>query len=208
MGMRKSFTLALVAGFVALFGAGVTPVFAASGSCNVASCTTPGVDLNFQVDIPSLVRLRIGDATAVNTLVFAPTAAEVGAPGTPITGSGGDQLGISRVTVQVLANGGATSVQVDTAVTGGGSGLDCQASSGNCQNGVNFLAWDEISVAGNGCSVTPPALTNAGGTFATYNATGGIVNEDCAWDYTYDNTTVPVDGTYTGTVTYTATVTP
>ena len=207
MGMRKSFILALVAGFMALFSVGVTPVFAASGSCNTAGCTTPGVDLNFQVDIPSLVRLRIGDATAVNTLVFAPTAAEVGTS-SPITGSGGDQLGISRVTVQVLANGGATSVQVDTSVTGGGSGLDCQGGSGSCQNGVNFLAWDQITVTPNGCSVTPPALTNAGGTFATYNATSGIVNEDCAWDYTYANTTVPVDGIYTGTVTYTATVTP
>jgi hypothetical protein len=207
MGMRKSFILALVAGFVALFSAGATPVFAASGSCNVASCTTPGVDLNFQVDIPSLVRLRIGDATAVNTLLFAPTAAEVGTANA-ITGSGGDQLGISRVTVQVLANGGATSVQVDTSVTGGGSGLDCLGGSGSCQNGVNFLAWDEITVTGNGCSVTPPILDNSGSGFATYNATSGIVNEACAWDYTYDNTTVPVDGTYTGTVTYTATTTP
>jgi hypothetical protein len=207
MGMRKSFILVLVGGFVALLSAAATPVFAASGTCNTANCTTPGVDLNFQVVIPNLVRLRIGDPTLVNTLSFNPTAAQVGTS-TPITGTGGDQFGISRVTVQVLANGGATSVQVDTAVTGGGSGLGCQASSGSCQNGVDFLAWDQITVAGNGCLVTPPALTNGGGTFATYNATGGIVNEQCAWDYTYANDTTPVDGTYTGTVTYTATVTP
>lgn len=207
MGMRKSFILALVVGFAALVSAAATPVFAASGTCNTASCTTPGVDLNFQVVIPNLVRLRIGDPTLVNTLSFNPTAAQVGTS-TPITGTGGDQLGISRVTVQVLANGGATSVQVDTSVTGGGSGLDCLGGSGSCQNGVDFLAWDEITVTGNGCSVTPPILDNSGSGSATYNATGGVVNEACAWDYTYDNTTTPVDGTYTGTVTYTATVTP
>lgn len=208
MRMKKSLALTLVAGFTALLSAGGTPVFAASGTCTGASCNT-AVDLNFQVVIPNLVRLRIGNATSVNTLVFdmSGTPAAVGDTN-PVTGTGGDQLGISRVTVQVLANGGATSVQVATGVTGGGSGIDCQAASGSCQNGTDFIAWDEITVAGNGCSVTPPALTNAGGTSATYNATGGIVNENCAWDYTYDNSTVPVDGTYSGTVTYTATVSP
>jgi hypothetical protein len=208
MSMRKNFTLALVVGFVALFGAGAKPVFAASGSCNTANCTTPGVDLNFEVVIPSLVRLRIGDATAVNTLSFAPTADQVGTA-TPIAATGGDGIVANGVTVNVLANGGATSVQVDTSVTGGGQGIDCQASSGSCQNGSDFIAWDQITVAGSGCSVNPPALSNAGGTFATYNANlNGIVNEVCEWRYTYDNTLMKPDGIYSGTVTYTATVTP
>jgi hypothetical protein len=209
MSMRKSFVFTLMAGLVGLLSAASQPVLGASGTCTGASCTTPNVDLNFQVVIPRLVRLRIGDPVAVNTLVFDMTAT----PGlvgdsSPVTGTGGDLLGISRVTVNVLANGGATSVQVDTSVTGGGSGIDCQAASGSCQNGTDFIAWDQITVAGNGCSVAPPILDNAGSGFANYNAVGGIINENCAWDYTYDNDTVPVDGTYTGTVTYTATVTP
>lgn len=210
MGMRKSFVLTLVAGFTALLSAGVTPVFAASGSCSGVNCTTPGVDLNFQVVIPNLVRLRIGNAASVNTLLF-DMSGTPGAVGTssPVTATGGDGAVSNGVTVNVLANGGATSVQVDTSVTGGGSGIDCQASSGNCQAGTDFIAWDQIAVAGNGCSVTPPALSNGGGTFATYNANAnGVVNEICEWRYTYANDTMPVDGTYAGTVTYTATVTP
>ena len=208
MGMRKSFILALVAGFVALLSAGAMPVFAASGTCNTGGCTTPGVDLKFEVVIPNLVRLQIGDGTLVNTLSFNPTADQVGTS-TPIAATGGNGLLANGVTVEVLANGGATSVQVDTSVTGGGQGIDCQASSGSCQNGFDFISWDQITVAGNGCSVTPPALSNGGGTFATYNANAnGVVNEICEWRYTYANDEMKPDGIYAGTVTYTATVTP
>jgi hypothetical protein len=209
MSIRKSFVFTLMAGIVALASTASQPLFAASATCTGANCTTPGVDLTVQVVIPRLVRLRIGDPVAANTLVFdmSSTPGIVG-DASSVTGTGGDLLGISRVTVNVLANGGATSVQVDTSVTGGGSGIDCQALSGSCQNGTDFIPWDEITVLGNGCSVVPPILDNAGSGFATYNASGGVVSETCAWDYSYDNSVVPVDGTYTGTVTYTATVTP
>ncbi len=208
MSVKKSFFLIVTAGLVGLLSAVSQPALAGSGTCTGANCTTPGVDLNFQVVIPNLVRLRIGNAVGANTLTFTPAAGIVG-DSSSVSGTGGDFLpGTSQVTVKVLANGGATGVQVDTDVAAFSSGLECQAASGSCVNGTHFIAWDQISVAGNGCSVVPPTLDNAGSGFATYSAVGGIVNEDCAWDYTYDNDTVPVDGTYTGTVTYTATVSP
>lgn len=208
MSIRKNFVFTLMAALVALASTASQPVFAASATCTGASCVTPGVDLSVQVVIPNFVRLRIGNAVGANNLTFTPAVGIVG-DSSPVSGTGGDFIpGTSRVTVQVVANGGATSVQVDTSVTGGGSGIDCQAASGSCQAGTDFIAWDEITVAGPGCSVGPPILDNAGSGAATYNAVGGIVNENCDWNYTYDNSTVPVDGTYTGTVTYTATLSP
>ena len=89
--------------------------------------------------------------------------------------------------------------------SGAGSGIDCQAGPSSCVPGTDFINWDEITVTANACTVaTPPALNNAGTGFANY-AAATPVKENCTWTYTYDNTTVPFDGTYAGTVTYTAT---
>lgn len=208
MSVRKNFVFAVAAGFLALLSGATQPVFAASNACTGATCSTTGtsVNLNVEVVIPNLVRLRIGDPSLTNTLVFDMTSVpqDVG-NAVAQTGSGGD-LGGSTVSVRVLANGGATSVQLDAGTSGSNSGIDCQASSGSCQNGTDFLNWDEIAVTGNGCNA--PILDNAGSGSETYTATGGIVNVSCDWTYEYRNNGVPVYGTYSGTVTYTATRSP
>ena len=213
MRMRKSFALTFMAGFAALLSAVSQPVSAGSAACSGASCTTPNVDLIFQVVIPQVVRLRIGSPApgAADTILFDMTSTPqlVGDATSPaVTGTGGD-VGGGEVNVQVLANGGATSVQVDADVDGGGQGIAC--SSGACTPGIDWINWADIQVAQGGvaCSVPPPALDNGGSGFATYTpAGGGILNEVCTWQYTYAHTEFPVNGTYQGIVTYTATVTP
>ena len=204
MRMKKSFVFILVAGFVALLSAAIPPVFAASSSCGGSGCTTGAVDLNFQINIPAMVRLRIGAAASADTITFDPSAAVLGT-GASVTGTGGN-LTAGEVTVQVIANG-AASVDVDTSVTGGGSGLACQAG-GSCVPGTDFIGWDEITTTGNGCTVAPPVLDNTGSGSANYSAGGGVIQELCSWTYTYDNSLTYLDGSYTGTVTYTATHNP
>lgn len=208
MRMKKSFALTFMAGFVALLSAVSQPVFAGSAACSGA-CTTPNVNLDFQVVIPQVMRLRIGNPAAPDTITFdmSSTPNLVG-DGSSVSGTGGD-FGGGEVNVQVLANGGATSVQVDADVSDPGSGIACTG--GGCTPGSHWIVWDQIQVTGGtfACSVPPPVLDNNGTGFATYNASaGGVVNESCTWRYTYLNGVFPVNGTYSGTVFYTATLTP
>lgn len=206
MRMRKSFILTAIAGFMALSAAVSQPVFAASAFCNTAGCTTPGVDLDFQVVIPQLLRLQIGSPSSIDAIVFdmSSTPQLVG-DSSPVSGTGGD-VAPGEVSVKVLANGGATQVQVNAGVTGGGQGIDCL--SGACTG--QFIGWDQIQVTDGtfACGVPPVALDNNGSS-QTYAANlNGLVNIDCSWRYTYLNTATPINGTYSGRVTYTAIVSP
>ncbi len=199
----------LVTGLLAtLFGTGLATsgsALAASNSCTGSPCTTGSVLLNFEVAIPQFVRLRIGAAGGPDTIIFDMTLTpDLIGDSSSVTGTGGD-VGAGEVNVRVMANGAAMNVRVDAATGGGGSGLDCQPGPGSCLPGTDFINWDEISVTANACTVaTPPALNNAGSGTANYTA-ATPVKENCTWTYTYDNNTVPFDGTYMGTVTYTAT---
>ena len=197
----------LLTGLLAtLFGTGLATsgsALAASNSCTGSPCTTPGVPLDFQIIIPQFVRLRIGAPASTDSIVFdMTTTPDLVGDGSTVIGTGGD-VGAGEVNVRVMANDAALSVRVDAATSGGGSGIDC-VGPGSCAPLTDFINWDEIDVTPNGCTVTPPALNNAGSGTANYPA-AAPVKENCTWTYTYLNTTVPFDGTYAGTVTYTAT---
>jgi hypothetical protein len=203
MKLNKIFLTGLIA---ALVGVGLaTPrlVLAEASSCNTALCNT-SADLNFTINIPDFLRLRVGAAgAAVDTIVFSPSDAVVG-DSSPVSGTGGD-LTLGVITLQVISNHGGN-VLLDYTVTGGGSGIQCTG--GGCV-ATDFISWDEIATActAGDCGDTPPVLDDAATGSATYTPGGPppIVNENSQWTYTYDNTTVPVGGTYQGTVTYTAT---
>ena len=200
----------LLTGLLAtLFGTGLATsdsALAASSSCTGSpTCTTPDVPLDFQIIIPQFVRLRIGNAGSTDTIVFDMTLTpDLVGDSSVVAGTGGDATA-GAVNVRVMANGAGLTVDVDAATSGGGSGIDCQAGPSSCVPGTDFINWDEITVTANACTVaTPPALNNAGSGTANYAAAAPL-KELCTWTYTYDNTTVPFDGTYVGTVTYTAT---
>lgn len=202
MNMKKSVAFALVIGFIGLAAVAPQAVYAEATSCNTALCNT-SARLNFTINIPSFLRLRIGAAAAaIDTITFSPSDAVVG-DSSPVSGTGGDLTG-GVVTAQIISNhGGNVSLQAN--VDGGGSGIACTG--GGCGVGTDFISWDEITTActAGTCGQTPPVLNDAGSGTATYTPTGQIVNENSQWTYTYDNTTVPVGGTYQGQVTYTAT---
>ncbi len=199
----------LLTGLLAtLFGTGLATsgsALAASSSCTGSpACTTGNVPLNFEIRIPQFVRLRIGAAGSTDIIVFdmTSTPALVG-DSSVVAGTGGDATA-GAVNVRVMANGAGLSVNVN-ATTSGGSGLACQGGSGSCAPGSDFINWNEITVTAPApCTVGPPALQNSGTTTANYAAVAPL-KESCTWTYAYDNNTVPVDSTYSGTVTYTAT---
>ncbi len=198
----------LLTGLLAtLFGTGLaTPgsALAASSSCTGSpTCTTGAVPLDFQIIIPQFVRLRIGNAGSTDTIVFDMTSTpDLIGDSSVVAGTGGD-VGAGEVNVRVMANGAGLTVRVDAATSGAGSGIDC-VGPGSCAPGTDFINWAEINVTPNGCTVAPPALDNAGSGTANYLAAAPL-KELCTWTYTYLNNTVPFDGTYVGTVTYTAT---
>jgi hypothetical protein len=163
---------------------------AASNFAQGSGTLTTSVNLNFNIVIPRFVYFRVGAAASVNTLVYAPTPAQIAAS-TGVLPTGGDTgAGNSDVTVQVTSNAGNVTL---TAVTG----------NPNLLNGSNTMAWSTLTPSNPTGSVVAPPF-NTGSTVLT--ASGGVVNQLGSWRYTWTSppATVYQAGTYTGTVTYTA----
>jgi hypothetical protein len=159
--------------------------FTTGGGANITA--TARVD--FSVSIPKFVLLQVGTlgTNNVDTISFAVPAANVG-DGTVVAGTGGNLTG-GQVTVRVVGNNG----NMTLGATAGA----------NLLSGADTIPWTEISTAITG-GATHPAINGAN---ATYTATNKVVNVNGTWTYSYLNTNgfVPAFGTYTGTVTYTAT---
>ncbi|KPK47826.1 MAG: hypothetical protein AMS22_16165 [Thiotrichales bacterium SG8_50] len=170
-------------------------------SCNTPSCTTAGVPVTFQVQIPGVMRLEVGATAGATTVTWdntVITAANVG-DSTAVNPSGIANAGTgatgNQVYYRVLSNLGGTNVQVNAANVGG---LACSA--GGC--GADSIAITQIAT-GNTGTVAHPTV-NGGATLVPYPGTG-IINETGFWTYQYSNATLPLSGTYTGTITYTVT---
>lgn len=193
----------IVAGLllVAISAAGSQMAAAAQVSCNTTSCTTPGIGVVFNITIPGVLRFQVGDTSATAPTVnwtTAVTTANVGNSTAlnpdsitlPGAGASGNQ-----VVYQLISNWGGTNVTVAAAATTA-NGPTCTTPV-SC--GATFIPWSEI-VLGNTGSLSNPAI--GGSTTAPYG--GSVINVSGFWTYQYANTTVPLQGNYSGTVTYTA----
>jgi hypothetical protein len=153
--------------------------------------------LNFQITIPKFIIFRVGTAGAgnIDTVLFDPAATNVA----NATAGFGATGGTGTVAVSIISNGGA--VTLLEANDGGGNGL----SDGGAT--PNYISYAQINTADGG-NITPPTLSDAGGNVQTITPTAGAVTiRNDTWTYTYDNpATPPAPGTYTGQVTYTASV--
>jgi len=150
--------------------------------------------LNFRINIPKFIIFTVGTAgSTVDEVVFDPAVADVavGNPGTAATTNG-------TVTVSLISNGGM--VAIAEANDGGGSGLS--------DGGINNISYSQIITDDTGSPIPAPTLSDAGGNSENVTPTiNGITVETGQWTYTYDNpATPPAPGTYTGQVTYTASV--
>jgi len=148
------------------------------------------VNLQFQITIPRFVYLRVGSASGVNTLSYAPTVAQM-VSSTAVLGSGGDAgSGNSDLTVQVVGNAGNVTLTATT-------------SAATLVNGARTMPWSTLAATSPTGSITAPPF-NTGSSVLT--ASGGVVNQLGTWRYAWTNpsATVYAAGTYTGTVTFTA----
>ena len=158
--------------------------------------------LDFQINIPGILRFRVGsDAGTIDLVQFSPSAANLG-DDTDIAGTGGDLTG-GEVTVDLFSNAGQ--ITITPTNNSGGAGLD---------NGLgDNISYDEIITTSSDAAVLPvPVLSDTGGTTSEPPPTSGlrVTNLTESWTYTYDNTAVYPEGTYGGVntqggrVTYTA----
>jgi hypothetical protein len=166
-------------------------VYAASNFATGASGTlTTSVNLQFSITIPRFVYLRVGSAATINTLAYAPTVSQI-LNSTGVLATGGDTgTGNSDVTIAVIGNAGNVTL---TAATG----------NANLVSGGSTMPWTTLTATTPTGSITAPPF-NSGSTVLT--TVTGVVNQSGSWRYTWTNpvNTVYASGTYTGTVTYTA----
>jgi|HubBroStandDraft_1064217.scaffolds.fasta_scaffold00023_93 hypothetical protein len=189
---------------------------AASTYSSGAGALTATATVNFQINIPQTLYLRVGSGSAypgtlatVNTtdlLQFSPALGSVG-NGTAVAGTGGD-LNNGVETAAVLSNGSGNVSLVAT-----------EAAAGLTDGNGDFIPFTQITTtaAVNTAGYTllqPPVLNGTGGSTTitlTRNASG-VVQADAKWTFSYANSVTPPGGTYGGVgvnnslVTYTATM--
>lgn len=150
--------------------------------------------VNFSITIPRVLFLQVGTGTllasngTIDTIAFTPSAGVVGSGAAVAATAGSGDLGNGQVTVRVIGNVGSV------ALTATGPATLTNGTGGT-------IAWTQIVTAVSG-GTTHPIINGAG---VSYPASGNVVNLTGGWTYTYANSVTPAAGTYTGTVTYTAT---
>jgi hypothetical protein len=179
----------------ALIAAALSVSIAAPQLVSAQSVTSTGASpsanasVDFQIIIPGVLRFRVGQAGGgIDTIEFAPTAAEVAATGTDVaaTAVSGD-LGNGDVTVEVLSNSGQITISHDS------NGIALS------DGGTNTIPYTEILTASSTANLDAPALGTAGVTLPTLTGTN-LTNESAIWTYTYDNAATYPSGIYGGSV--------
>jgi hypothetical protein len=170
--------------------------FAAHAESNFATgsgalSTTGRLDVS--VVVPKVIFLQVGTGslmtvnTTVDTVTFTLTTGNVG--------SGASVAAGATVATRVLSTGG------DVSLTANGV-------SGGPATGGNSIAWSQFSATSSNAALPHPGTIGNGvaGTAATLTATAGVFNQSANWTFNYANTNVMAAGTYTGRVTYTASI--
>jgi hypothetical protein len=193
---------AMAATAAAVMGVGGLPPASADQDVQIG----PGpatANLNFQVIIPAVTRLRIGDPNpgTVNTILFDLSAGTpLSGDGTPVgAGNGGSggypNIATTAVEVELLTTAGNLSVSQDpTAPTLVGTLV-----------ATNTIPWTEIGITDTGVGFTH---SQNGGTLTdgpTNIFTGGPGLFNGLWTFTYINNATYAADTYNGTVQYTVT---
>jgi len=199
--------------------AAATPLLcdAASTYTSGAGTLTATATVNFQINIPQTLYLRVGTGSAypgtlatnptTDLIQFTPALGSVG-NGTAVAGTGGDLNG-GVETAAVLSNGGNT---VSLSAT--------EAAAGLIDGNGDSIPFTQITTAATALTGTytllqAPVLNAAGGsTTVTLTPAGNpkVVQADAKWTFSYANSVTPAGGTYGGvgvnnsTVTYTATM--
>lgn len=169
------------------------PMLASAESDLTVGTGPAAARLNFQVIIPRVLYLAVGtgnatlaDVTTVDLLSY-DYSSNVAAIGN------GTDSAAQAVNVRVLGNNG----QVQIAAAGTGTGLV------NSLVPAEIIPWTEILATSSTPTFSAPAV---GSTANPTLSAGRVTNRTAIWNFAYSNTNIPAPGTYTGQVTYTATM--
>ncbi len=169
------------------------PMLASAESDLTVGAGPAAARLNFQVIIPRVLFLAVGtgnatlaDNAAIDTLSFDYTT-------TPADVGTGTDSAAQGVTVRVLGNNG----QIAIGAVGSGTGLVSSL------DAADIIPWSEILATSTLPAFAAPAV--GGSASPTLNG-GKVTNRTATWNFAYSNTDIAAPGTYTGQVTYTATM--
>lgn len=163
---------------------------AESSRNNGAGAISTDARVDFRVNIPQFVSLRVGSpATTIDQVVFNPDEADLGS-GTDVAATSGGDVSAGVLTARVLSNGGNVTLDAN--------------SNGPLTNGTQTIPWSEILATSNAAALPVPAVDGA--TTTVLAGTNGVANESAEWTFAYSNTAIVEAGQYDGRVTYTASV--
>jgi hypothetical protein len=178
-----------------------SPLMASAESTLTTGGGSAVARLDLQVIIPRVLFLGVGTGTdntgtsngTIDAVIFDYTtnADQVGITGSPagaIYDTNGGFPGNGAVPVRVFGNNGQVTITADNPP--------------NLVNGADTIPFTEMSVVSNNTNLPAPGFS---GTNASQPLLAGrVTNQSAFWTYSYGNSTAPAAGTYTGTVTYTA----
>lgn len=179
----RAFRGLALTGVAALGLIAMTPALADSDFQTGGGALTASADLQFRVIVPRFIDFRVGSAgNTVDNVDFTVPAANVG-DGNAIARDGG-----AAIAVALKSNVGNVAL----------------AASGpaNLTSGGNTIAWTEITGTSSDAAGLPVPAVGAAAT--TLTATNGVIDRTADWSFSYENNNLVGAGTYTGTVTYTA----
>ena len=181
------------AGVASLGLIAMTPAVADSEFDIGNGALTANADLDFEIVIPRFLYLQVGSTgTTVDTVTFDLSGVASIADVDTQIGNGTAVDGDITVGVRLVSNAG----DVDLEAVGSGTGLT---------NGTETIPWSQITgtaATGGASGLDVPVV---GAAAVTIPATNGVVNRSDTWSFDYENDLLVGGGTYTGTVTYTAT---
>lgn len=183
-----------IAGVASLGLVAMTPALADSEFDTGNGTLSASADLDFQIVIPRFLYLQVGAAGTAETLVTFDLSGVANITDVDNDlGNGNPVDGDVTVGVRLVSNAG----NIDLAAVGSGTGLS---------NGSETIAWSQITgSAADGTTAGGLDVPVIDAPAVTINATAGVVNRTDTWSFDYENDALVAGGTYTGTVTYTAT---
>jgi hypothetical protein len=169
------------------------PLLASAESDLTIGTGSAAARLNFQVIIPRVLFLAVGTGNAtladngtIDTLTYDYSA-------TPADVGSGTDSAAQAVNVRVLGNNGQ--IAIGAAGTGTGLVSDLDA--------ADIIPWTEVLATSSTPTFNAPAVGSSAN--PTLSA-GKVTNRTAIWNFAYSNTAVAAPGTYSGQVTYTATM--
>lgn len=162
----------------------------------VTSPVVASAKLDFQIEIPKVLFLRVGTGAdhttnaSVNLIVFSVSAANVGDASAVAATIGSGDLGNGTVTAKVSGNNGTitfTSSTLGPLLNGNGDTIS------HSQIAASVASLTSLQPLAH-----PALVDNATTSISVTPDSGGLVNRDARWTFSYLNQIVAAPGVYGG----------